>query len=185
MLTLTLKEVRKFIEKNGYKLLSDEYINSRSYITVQCPNSHPPYSTTFSNFYIGSRCPICGSEQKRKPRIKWTDDKIGRYLEKEGYSLNHVLMKNNRKYIRITCPNNHTYTVTLDNYLRGRRCGYCKKKGVQRGDHNEIAHYYLSHTQLETANKFGINADRVSVIFNANFGCSKSQYISSKSDDDF
>lgn len=53
-------EVKKYIEKVGYKCLSTnkEWNNTKSKIKFQCPNNHI-YKTRFDIFQQGGRCPIC------------------------------------------------------------------------------------------------------------------------------
>ena len=48
--------VKKFIEKEGYKLLSKEYINSYSKLKLRCPKGHE-YEVTFKHLKRGVRCP--------------------------------------------------------------------------------------------------------------------------------
>jgi hypothetical protein len=46
------------VEKVGYKLLSDEYINAHSKLKIECSKGHK-YDVTYANFYQGKRCPVC------------------------------------------------------------------------------------------------------------------------------
>lgn len=59
----SFEEVSHYIEDRGYKLISKEYINNRSKITLQCPEGHI-YETNYHSFrdnggVQGNRCPIC------------------------------------------------------------------------------------------------------------------------------
>ena len=57
---LPFEEVRKRIEIDGYKLLSDEsdYENNESLLTVKCPKNHI-YKVPLNNFSQGKRCLRC------------------------------------------------------------------------------------------------------------------------------
>jgi hypothetical protein len=55
---LEIEEVRGYISKFGYSLLSTEYTNNRQKISILCPKGHT-YITSFSHFKGGSRCTVC------------------------------------------------------------------------------------------------------------------------------
>lgn len=50
--------VKKYIESFGEKLLSKNYINNRTKLTIQCEKGHI-YHCSFDNFKKGNRCPEC------------------------------------------------------------------------------------------------------------------------------
>lgn len=58
-------EVKKILESENYKLLSDTVSRMSQKIKVECPNGHI-YETTFNNFKIGRRCAICKSSKGEK-----------------------------------------------------------------------------------------------------------------------
>jgi hypothetical protein len=64
----TIEEIRKTVEKFGYKCLSKTYKNIRSKIKFECPLGHK-YETTWPIFKNGSRCPEC---EKIKRSIKYS-----------------------------------------------------------------------------------------------------------------
>ena len=49
----------KSVEKEKYELLSKEYINSSSPLTIKCPEGHITDSMTLTNFNEGHRCLKC------------------------------------------------------------------------------------------------------------------------------
>ena len=51
----TLEEVRSELLKEGYILLSDEYINSKTKLKTICPNGHL-YNVSFDKWKSGRRC---------------------------------------------------------------------------------------------------------------------------------
>lgn len=61
----TYDEVRDYIESFNYKLLSEEYIDSKQNILVQCPYKHE-YEVNFGNFQQGRRCPKCNESKGEK-----------------------------------------------------------------------------------------------------------------------
>lgn len=50
--------VKDFVEKRDYKLLSHNYINSKTKLEMQCPEEHI-FKMRFYSFRYGQRCPIC------------------------------------------------------------------------------------------------------------------------------
>lgn len=61
----TYDYVKEYIESFDYKLLSEEYIDSRQNILVQCPHKHE-YEVNFGNFQQGRRCPKCNESKGEK-----------------------------------------------------------------------------------------------------------------------
>jgi len=55
---LSIEFVRKEFEKEGYKLLSKEYINSQQKLNYICPNGHR-CSITWNNWQQGKKCVFC------------------------------------------------------------------------------------------------------------------------------
>ena len=71
--------VKQYIESNGYTLLSNEYINTHSYITVKCNNDHKPYKVKFYKFMQNQRCPICsnnGISKQEQELQQWLSEYI-------------------------------------------------------------------------------------------------------------
>lgn len=71
--------IKNYIESFSYKLLSNEYIKSKSKLLLRCPEGHE-WNVSFDNFQSGRRCPICN--------ISKGEQRIMDYLN-----------KNNIKYI--------------------------------------------------------------------------------------
>lgn len=54
---LTYEFVKEQIEKEKYKLLSEEYIGIHDKLEVKCNNEHK-YYVTYNNFKQGQRCSV-------------------------------------------------------------------------------------------------------------------------------
>lgn len=55
----TIYEVREVIESEGYKLLSNRYVNNKTKLKLQCPEGHI-WFTSFHNFKDSeNRCAVC------------------------------------------------------------------------------------------------------------------------------
>ena len=57
--------VKKYFNNEGYTLLSDTYINNKSYLNVICPNGHQ-YNVIFDSFKNhGKRCKECSNNTSK------------------------------------------------------------------------------------------------------------------------
>ena len=118
----TYGEVKEFIEKEDYILLSKEYINNSTKLKMLCPNGHE-CEISYGNFKQGKRCRQCYFESK-----KWTIDYIEEYLLKYGYKLIKEVKqvsKGTRRFL-IECPCGHQYEVNFSKFKLGRRCPTCQ-----------------------------------------------------------
>lgn len=120
---LTYEYVKKYIESFGYKLISNDYVNAHSTITLQCPKGHV-YNGKYSKFQSGRRCPICSSISKSKIQsLKYEDVKL--YIESFGYKLISNSYVNNNQRLLIECDKGHQYYVKFSNFRSGKRCPEC------------------------------------------------------------
>jgi len=116
---LTYLYVKDYIEKEGYQLLSNTYKNGRSKLKIKCPEGHE-YKTTYSNFKLGRRCPICYMNNQ-----KLNYDHVKKYIESFNYKLISSVYKNANTRLLIECDKGHEYKVTYGNFYRGQRCAKC------------------------------------------------------------
>jgi len=56
----TIEEIRKSFEKEGYKLLTKKYSNSKEKLKYICPNGHQ-HNIRWNEWQQGRRCPQCNS----------------------------------------------------------------------------------------------------------------------------
>lgn len=78
---LSISEVRESLEREGYSLLSEEYINLRTPIHIRCNMGHE-YTSPYSNFKNGYRCPKCNGSSGEK-RITSYLESLGEVYERE------------------------------------------------------------------------------------------------------
>ena len=119
---LTYEFVKEKIEKEGYKLLSKTYKNNKNKLKVKCPKDHES-KIRLSNFHYGQRCQECPSCAIDKRRHSY--EHVKELIEKEGYTLLSETYKNNRKKLKVRCPENHVYETTYYSFKSGRRCPEC------------------------------------------------------------
>ena len=95
--------VKGEFEKEGYKLLSTEYINNSTKMLVSCSKGHV-YKVGYNNFFQGNRCPYCAGQII-------TYDYIKNYIESFGYKLVSTEYKNAHSEILIECTEGHIYAT--------------------------------------------------------------------------
>src|ERR1700677_5021933 len=61
----SIQYIGEFFEKEGYELISTEYINSTTPLHVKCPLGHDNYPT-YGNFQQGARCLGCSGRKKKE-----------------------------------------------------------------------------------------------------------------------
>lgn len=114
------EEIRKFIENQGYKWVSGEYQNAFSKLELECPKKHL-FKTTWSDFHsIGSRCPFCAVDKKRK-----TSEEVQKFIESQGYKWVFGEYKNCRSKLWLRCPKGHLWEVNWNDFQQGVRCSFC------------------------------------------------------------
>ena len=142
---------------DGYKLLSKEYINNATKLSIQCNKGHI-YEVKYNSFQRGARCPECYGNKKL------TYDFIKEQVESiKGYELLSKEYVNAISYLKVKCDEGHEYSVRWTNFQRGYRCPICNIESISSKPEKEIQEYIKSfnHTQ--------VNNDR-STILNTNTG---------------
>lgn len=120
----TLLEVKSYIEKEGYKLLSEEYINCNQDLDVICPNGHN-IKISWKRFENGRRCPNCSERSwiNRKKDISHLNE----IALQEGYEFLDTEYKTAKTKMKCSCPNGHIFEINWNNFKSGKRCPHCKK----------------------------------------------------------
>jgi len=133
----TYKDVKYYIESFDYKLLSDEYKNTRTKLKLQCPEGHI-YKVTYSNFQQGNRCPTCYY------KITYKDVKY--YIESFDYKLLSDEYKNTITKLKLQCPKGHIFKMSYNHFKRGQRCPTCwytsKSSKLERELQNFVSTIY-------------------------------------------
>jgi len=126
MKRLTYDFVKESFEKEGYELLSEEYVDSKTKLDYRCPKGHER-NTTWAMWQQNRRCSICSREKgiaKRRVSLKF----IKSQFEKEGYELLSKKYTNAHTKLRYRCPKGHEHDVVWGHWQQKRRCPYCARK---------------------------------------------------------
>lgn len=63
---------------------------------------------------------------------KFDYNRVKNYIEKHGYTLNSKKYINTHTKLDLTCPENHDFKMTFNNFKRGQRCPICARKNQNR-----------------------------------------------------
>lgn len=118
----TIEFIRSEFKKEGYKLLTANYINNTQKLNYICKNGHK-HSIWWRNWKSGKRCPSCS-----KYRNRYTVELLGPEFAKEGYTLLSEEYIGNDKKLEYVCPVGHKHSITWSNWQKGQRCSYCVNK---------------------------------------------------------
>ena len=114
----TIEFIRAEFEKEGYTLLSKEYVNSKTHLEYVCPEGHI-WSITWNNWQHGHRCMECSGSKKL------TIEFIKKEFKKENYKLLTKEYINNRQKLKYICPKEHEGTICWHDWQAGNRCFGC------------------------------------------------------------
>lgn len=102
----------------GGKLLSTEYINSRTKYTWECSKKHW-WSTRWNSIQQGKWCPICANNIKTNITV------LQEYAKNKGGKLVSTDYKNAYNNLLWECKNTHRWLATWTNINRNKWCKVC------------------------------------------------------------
>ena len=114
--------VKSSFSKEGYTLLSDEYIGSKQHLQFVCPKGHTN-SITFNSWGLGHRCRSCAFD---KARNKYSE--IKKSFEAEKYTLVSSEYVNCKTPLIYVCSSGHQHSIKWNDWRSGYRCPYCSDK---------------------------------------------------------
>jgi len=116
----TMDFIKQQFGEEGFKVLSENYVNADTKIKYACPNEHE-HAVSWGNWSQGCRCPHCSHI------AKLTVEFVRSEFIKEGYKLITEVYKNSRQRLKYICPVGHEHTITWDDWKAGCRCLYCAR----------------------------------------------------------
>jgi len=120
MKKLTYGYVKEQIGKEGYKLLSKKYINSRTKLKIQCPKGHI-FKMLWASFQQGQRCSTCSN--KKKHTIQELKKQVS--ILASNYKLESIKYINTYTKLKFICPKGHKFDMTWSCFQQGQRCSKC------------------------------------------------------------
>lgn len=133
---LSYDDVKEYIEQYNCKLLSNTYINSHTYLDIECLTCGNIFTSSLDNFKATKhKCLKCAIESKRE--IQKTDIiYVKKYIEKEGYKLLSEYI-NCDTDLKLMCPKGHIFYMDFYHFKnRGQRCKVCFKLTGRSGENS-------------------------------------------------
>jgi hypothetical protein len=115
----TYEEVKTHIEKEGYRLLSKEYIRGDKHLDIECPKGHV-YKASYHSFNSGSRCGRCKSDLK-----KLSIDTVREIAASKGYQLVSTTYINCKTKMEFICSKGHHFNMFPFFLRRSKYCPIC------------------------------------------------------------
>jgi len=112
-----LNEYKDIAEKRGGKLLSSEYIGTRTKLKWQCSEGHI-WKATPGNTFRGHWCPYCAGKAKK------TLGEMKELAKNKGGECLSDVYKNSKTKLKWQCSEGHIWEATPD----GHWCPYCAGK---------------------------------------------------------
>lgn len=126
---LTIEFIRKEFKKEGYTLLTKNYINNTQKLKYICYAGHVG-KICFSSWEQGHRCSECAGLKKL------TITFIRKQFGKEGYILLSDVYVNSKTLLEYICPKKHRWFISWNNWKHGHRCPRCSKGGENNSNYN-------------------------------------------------
>jgi uncharacterized protein YcgL (UPF0745 family) len=161
LMKTTLKQVKEYIESEGFELLSNEYKGSHNRLKIKCPNGHIFYKS-FENFKRAKikKCPACNYSKDY--------NSIKSDLKEKGFDL---LTPNSDTWniVKLKCSNGHVFYKNLSSiyYYKDFKCPICLNKYPRlRVNYDEIKEFLESKgfTLLTPESELYSIAQKVEVI---------------------
>lgn len=123
----------KAVHGNKYDYSKTEYINSRTKVTIICPE-HGSFEQIANDHLNGSGCSKCGYVKVAEKRSKGVNNfvKEAKKVHGDKYSYEKVKYVNNKIVVEIICPNHGSFFQEPTHHLNG--CGCPKCYNERRGD---------------------------------------------------
>lgn len=139
-----IEDVRVALAKEGYTLLSKDFMSTKQKLNFRCNNGHE-HSILWSNWVKGRRCKECYLD---KLQTKFSH--IKHEIEKEGYTtLSDEFFYKQTSKIKVICDKNHAgYFTTVNKWRSGYRCKTCAYGKLSRLYKHKF-HYIKNNIEKE------------------------------------
>jgi 5-methylcytosine-specific restriction endonuclease McrA len=128
----TIEFIRGQFEKEGYVLLTKEYVNNKGFLEYICPRGDSGV-IKWNNWQQGQRCAACSGNKKMMVTF------IREQFKKEKYVLLTEKYINAHQKLEYICPRGHNWSITWDKWQQGKRCKRCRyenNKGSNNPNYN-------------------------------------------------
>lgn len=118
---LAFDVLEKEVEIRGGILISNEYINNKTSITIQCNEGHI-WETKWSIIKNGSWCPFCVNVNKR------TLNDIHTYISNKPFIILSTQYKNCKSKLQWKCDKGHIWEAAWTTLQQGHGCPSCMRR---------------------------------------------------------
>lgn len=179
----TFEQVKNYIEiesNSNYKLLSNEYNDANSKLTMMCDQGHI-FDMRYSTFkHQDSRCKTCNNIKLSESQT-FSYDYVKSVIENLGFNLLEDKYINNVTNMKVKCPNGHVSSKTFSSFTAGKGCWECHLEN-NKGENNPNWNPTLTNADREKGRKIdGYNNWGYSVFERDDYTC---QCCGKKSDSD-
>jgi hypothetical protein len=156
-----LEYVKKYIEREKYKLLSVNYINSHNKLEIMCNNGHI-FLMSFSEFKNnGHRCNKCSIDKIAYKKKYTSFEKLKSIVENNGYMICSDMYIDAHIKIKFKCPEGHVFEMRPNNFQQGQRCPICS--GNIKYTHEYVENYIEKEGYFLLSNKYNNNKDNLKI----------------------
>ena len=156
----TYEYVKNIIEKEGYQLISKEYINNLQKLKMICPEGHE-CEIAFGKFISGRRCKIC-SKEGLKEKLRLSYEEVKQVFKEEGYELLVEEYSKANKKLQYKCPNGHIHEMSYNSFQQGHRCPECQK--TLKFEYEDVKLYFENHGFILLSKQYKRANDRLEYI---------------------
>jgi very-short-patch-repair endonuclease len=161
-------EVKTYVEDQGEKLVSTEYIRSKEKLEIECSACHCVYKMNWKEYYNGSRCNICFINRKKNPPNKKKYEDVKKYIEDHGDILISTEYISCFTKLEIECGTCKNIFMMHFRAYKGQnhRCKLCgnKKMGNRIGLSQEHVEEYIKNNGDELISKYHNCVTKLQII---------------------
>jgi Zn finger protein HypA/HybF involved in hydrogenase expression len=119
----TLEEARELVEKNGWTLISTEYVNNSTPLEIICNKEHH----IWMSYLAVDQGQNCGKCSGKTPHT--LEDATELVRQRGGILISTEYIKNN-SFLDVECARRHHFSMTYTDMQGGHWCKYCAKDYV-------------------------------------------------------
>lgn len=126
-----IKHIEKMCQEKNWKLLTNNYINVKQKFSCICNNGHIIEKTYQT---IQHDCPVCYGNNLK------SFEEVEKFILSKGYKIIGGKYKNSKSVLKLLCPNDHIYKISVNGFRQGYRCTRCKSGRI-----SEISQQWLNN----------------------------------------
>lgn len=165
MYKLTYNYIKESFNNEGYILMSNNYINSRTKLKFICPNGHA-HEISWNKWRIGRRCKFCRSMSMLTPI-----EDIIKLFSTENYTLHTTAYTGPKTRLQYTCPFGHKHTTILSRFKMGIRCPTCADISYSINYSKDASHLWkggITESNLPLYETFSYKLKQYQNVFKVN-----------------